>query len=60
MKADNAKKRNIVTVRLTDTKKAKLDKLSKTFDMSYSWIINRLISVATVEQIREIDGDIER
>ncbi|MDR0638565.1 MAG: hypothetical protein LBG27_06665 [Spirochaetaceae bacterium] len=54
------KKRHVVTVRLTDAKKAKLEKLAKTFDMSYSWIINRLISAATVEQIRGIDGDIER
>jgi predicted DNA-binding protein len=50
------KKRHLIAVRLTDEEKEKLDYLVTTLDRSNAWIIRRLLSAATVEQIQVLSG----
>jgi predicted transcriptional regulator len=47
------KKRNVITVRLTDKEKEKLDYLATTLDRSNAWIVSRLISRATIDRLQE-------
>jgi predicted DNA-binding protein len=47
------RKRHIIAVRLTDTEKEKLEYLAKTLDRSTAWIVNRLISQVTIDQLQE-------
>jgi predicted transcriptional regulator len=54
------KKRNVVSIRITDDEQAKLDNFAKTFDRPYAWIFRRLLSAATVEQIRDTFGGIKK
>jgi predicted transcriptional regulator len=59
VKERGEKKRNVVTIRLTDDEQSKLDDFAKTLDRSYAWIFRHLLLAAKVEQIRDTFGDIE-
>jgi predicted DNA-binding protein len=46
------RKRHIIAVRLTDREKEKLEYLAKTLDRSNAWIVSRLISQVTIDQLQ--------